>query len=697
MKKCEFCFEEYDEGLAAGVCPYCGYSVDYTPKDPRFLPIGTVIKERYIIGGVLGDGGFGITYRAWDTVLQTVVAIKEYYQRGVVNRVPGTVDVFIVAPDRAEEFYYGKDRLLREAQIVSKFQSSAIVRVNDFFETNGTSYMVMEYLDSHTLTDTLMEMRAPFSPEQVTDIGIQICEALEELHGAEVLHRDIAPDNIFIGENGKVKIIDFGSARLSKEDTLEKLILVKEGFSPVEQYEVINPNENLQQSWTDLYALGATLYYCVSGVRPEESRLRKANVDNGLEDIKEPKELNQTVDENLNNTIMRAMAINSHERFPNAAEMRKALQGEIKVYPLKEIRKRKKRVRAFSIAAVLLAVALVIISTFAFGNRQYDKITLDPAAITIWHSVDSGAGYTATYDKAANGWKLDGQTTDAFSENLLKVIEQEASSAQFDTIDVTVKGISEDTYAAELEQAAADHAMPTIYQIADKDASYMQQNVDVSDLAKNLDSGNRSCYFLKSNASLIKEAHAIPTGFNIPVIYINTAIVTDYDQDVKISSIEELLKLANNEMRFKPIAVDASVENLFRETFEDYDKYIPALNITDGAAFLQEEAAVYLSDALSFYDVKTSLAGIYAIAIPSSKKIVGSFEDFWSISDGSDAEKNAAEVMLSYFFTENAQNEFYSNVEAKALPVSEGALRKYLDVYDQLGKIGDSVNNYNFR
>lgn len=694
MNRCPCCFSEYDEEIAMGVCPNCGYTEFYRPKDPRFLPLGTMIHDRYVVGGVLGDGGFGITYYAWDTVLRTVVALKEYFQRGVVNREPGKTKVFIAAPGREEEFNYGKERLLREAQIVSKFQSAPIVRVNDYFEENATSYMVMEYIDYTTLTDTLQENKKVLTPEQVIQIGSQLCDALEEIHNADVLHRDIAPDNIFINAEGKVKVIDFGSARLSKEDTLERLILVKEGFSPVEQYEVINVNENLQQAWTDVYALGATLYYCVTGVRPEESRIRKTNVDNGLSDIQEPKELNPNVSENLNNTIMKAMAINSHERFKSATEMKKALQGDIQVQPLRVIRRRKRMIRAASIAAALVVIGVVMVETLVVGNKQYDDITLDAASVSVWYPAATDEIIDIKYDKTTNGWvAVDGSDLDIPEDILLPVIEQEAASAQFNEIDLTVKMIPLSEYDDIIEEADRTDTMPSLFKNNEADLKVFDHAEDVSDIAKNLNSDARDCNFMKDNVSLFKEKKAIPTGFEIPVLYINTTIVSDLAGDSKISSMEDLLKLANGDMKYKPIAVEEEAAYLYEKTFSDYTDVISKLTLTDKEAFLNGKAAAYLATSKEYTDVKTALPVMYAIRIPDSKKIACEFKDYWSVGTSDEAEFNAAEVLVSYLFTEHSQDQLYSRMDSEALPVNKTALNRYVDVYDQLADIAEKTDN----
>lgn len=680
MVRCEYCFELYKDEIAHGVCPHCGYHEGFKPKDPRYLPVGTLVNGRYVVGGVIGDGGFGITYRVWDQKLQVCMALKEYYQRGVVNRIPGTTEVFVAAPDRAQEFYYGKDRLLREAQIVSKFQSAAIVRVNDYFEENGTTYMVMEFLDCPTLSEYLQQRNKPLEADEVQSIGSQLCEALQEIHAAGVIHRDIAPDNIFISADGKIKIIDFGSARLSLEDTVERLILVKEGFSPIEQYEVIDLKQDLQREWTDLYAAGATLYYCLTGVRPEESRVRKAAVDGGKPDIREPAACNPNVPENLNNTIMKAMAINIHERFKTAAEMRQALQGDVKVLPLAVTRRRKRAIRATGIGCGLLAAVLIMIGSGIHGKVAYDDVALDAADITVWYRVPSdGAGESKT-------------------QALQSIVQTELDSAQFDQVTVELVAIPEDEYAASLEQAHRSGTMPTLFECVDTGADYMSEVYDVSRMIDGMDRDTRACWFLKEYQSMFSKAGCIPTGFQVPVLYINTALVSDYTEETVLSSMADLLKLANGEMVYKPIAVDPVAAQLFEDMFPDYREVIGQLTVTDRDAFLNAEAAVYLATTADFTDVRNHLSGSYAIAPAGVRQVSCIFSDFWSISACSPAEQAAAEVLLAFFYTDNAQDYYYLRTESNmSLPLNQTILAQYDDVHWQLASVTEDCGGYVFQ
>ena len=314
--RCTSCFEQYEEKF--NVCPYCGYYEDMQENPINRLPHGVVLNGRYIVGKTLGVGGFGITYKAWDLKLENVVAIKEYFPSSLVNRAPGSKNIILINNKNEKIFKIGYNRLLDESRYVAKMQGKAnILNVNAFFEENNTTYMVMEYLDGIQLRD-IVRKRGKITVNEAIDLIANICDALKVVHSEKIIHRDIAPDNIIVktdssGRINKMTLIDFGNSRLSGVNELDEII-VKEGFSPVEQYD----NVHRQGAWTDVYAIGATLYYALSGIKPTESRKRKE------EDMLIPlHKLDSNIPINLSNVIMRAMAIEEHLRYQNVVDMKR--------------------------------------------------------------------------------------------------------------------------------------------------------------------------------------------------------------------------------------------------------------------------------------------------------------------------------------------------------------------------------------
>ena len=191
MRTCEKCGRPIADSAAA--CPYCGYS--QTEEVPNALQPGWEIAGRYRIESVIGIGGFGITYRAYDKKLACTIALKEYFPSGITNRIPGSKEVILYAGKRTEEFRQGYARFLNEAQNMMQFHSVPnIVQVREYFEENGTAYIVMEYLRGHTLKTEIE--RAPLEWERTVAIGAVVCDALAALHRKGIVHRDVSPDNI---------------------------------------------------------------------------------------------------------------------------------------------------------------------------------------------------------------------------------------------------------------------------------------------------------------------------------------------------------------------------------------------------------------------------------------------------------------------------------------------------------------------
>ena len=240
-------------------CPVCG-----TPLVGLsfVLEAGTALSSgRYTLENVLGQGGFGITYAAQDHTLGREVAIKELFPEGS-SRLGGT---FKPAPSLGfEGFTEAKRGFLSESRVLAGFAHGGIVRVFDTFEENGTAYLVMERLKGETLGQRLeREGRTP--PDRVVKIALEVGEALSVVHGAGLLHRDLKPENIFLEASGRTVLIDFGSARaFVGGKTTSVTRLVTQGYAPPEQY----ATRAKFGAYTDLYALGATLWHALTGSVP---------------------------------------------------------------------------------------------------------------------------------------------------------------------------------------------------------------------------------------------------------------------------------------------------------------------------------------------------------------------------------------------------------------------------------------------
>lgn len=238
------------------------------------LPTGTRLSDRYVIETVIGAGGFGITYLARHEALGKAYAIKEHFPRQYAYRDGASASV---RPSDAPTFRWTLDRFLQEGRALARCRHPSIVGVADVFEAYGTAYMVLEYEDGRSLATWLADLgRAP-TQEEIDGILVPLLDALAYLHSHDMLHRDIAPDNIMIRENGQPCLIDFGAARQAIAQRSQVLsAIVKAGYSPPEQYTTAG---RAQGAWTDVYALGGTVYRALVGRRPPEATERQIEDD----------------------------------------------------------------------------------------------------------------------------------------------------------------------------------------------------------------------------------------------------------------------------------------------------------------------------------------------------------------------------------------------------------------------------------
>ncbi len=308
---CPKCFCEKPSKEAA--CPGCGYRPPPQPEPGR-LPQGTLLRKRYIAGVVLGTGGFGITYKCFDTEKGGICAIKEYFPANFAKR---STKAVTVAEQNMERYRKIMQRFVEEAVLLKSLRHRNIVKIYDNFFENNTAYYVMEYCDGIDLKKYTGNFTRKLGYEEGMNLLYQVMNGLEYIHSKGVLHRDIAPDNIYVTSNGTVKILDFGSARREMDQLNRELsAIVKVGYAPVEQY----GGGSKQGPAVDIYALGATFYHLFTGKTPLESTQRVA------EDKLIPfSTLRPDLPDNLKYCIEAAMAVASSKRIPDIPSMKKIL------------------------------------------------------------------------------------------------------------------------------------------------------------------------------------------------------------------------------------------------------------------------------------------------------------------------------------------------------------------------------------
>ncbi len=283
---------------------------------PLALPAGTVLAGQYVLQKVLGQGGFGITYEAKDHKTGERVAIKEFFPDSMATRTQTTVMPF--SGERGESYDYGKECFLQEAETLAKFIGNEnIVRIYSYFEENGTAYFVMDFIEGTSFDDYLKQNggRLPF--DKTAEILIPVMDALNVVHSKGIIHRDVTPDNIYITKDGTVKLLDFGAARYSLGDKSCSLdVVLKHGFAPKEQY----TRRGKQGPYTDVYALGATFYFALTGRRPPDSIDRMDE-----DDLVPPSTLGVKLSKAAESAILKALDVQPQNRFQSMEAFKNAM------------------------------------------------------------------------------------------------------------------------------------------------------------------------------------------------------------------------------------------------------------------------------------------------------------------------------------------------------------------------------------
>lgn len=627
--RCMNCMKEYEEGQAK--CPRCGYVRGTRPREIYHLYPEMELADRYIIGTVVGFGGFGVLYRAWDRKLEHMVAIKEYYPAGMVTRIPGQKEVILYTGKKHDEYKNGLTRFLDEARNTARFSSNPnIVNVFDFFEENGTAYMVMEFLEGVSLKEYISRAGGRLPWQQAVEIGLRIIDALKDVHGAKILHRDLSPDNVFMCDDGKIKLLDFGAARFTGlDDEKTRTIVLKMGFAPPEQYR----SKSQQGPYTDIYALGATLYRAITGQTPDESVNRQDSINHNEGDTLKP--MSQFVEEipgYLDNAVLRAMALEPTLRFQNVQQMADALQNKKSYADLaREIRRRKRR-RAVGIAASLVILAAGAAAGLLYSRQQKLIRDLDQVELSVWMPVKDGMDSS--------------QTEQLFLDMSAEFLEH------YPGVQLDITCISRENYRDRLEEAAGTEEFPALFEstgledgLGGRMASLeqevyerLEQDGAAAPVAGVLDRESRE----------VLNPNQVPLGFKASVLYVNTEL--------------------------EKSGAEFEADN-------------------SGQDFLEAGSRAWVSDTGEFTQVQAHIAGRYAVRPLENGEVPAGYTDVWSVDNEAGAVERAAAGRLLYFLLRQPAQDILHLRHDTALPVNEQVYRIYLEVNRELefvdGQLGE--------
>lgn len=373
----EYCFGCM-EMIDAYPCPHCGFQGTEEGLPYALLP-GTILKGRYLVGKVLGQGGFGITYMGLDLQLHRKLAIKEYYPASYACRKDATgAVIWYSGRDAQEARVSGREMFLKEARKMSLVSHiPEVVQVYDMFQGNDTAYICMDFIEGVTLADHL-NTEGPLNWPATQKIFLPVISAMEQVHKAGLVHRDLSPDNIMLRNDGSIRILDLGAAKdLNVNTGKSSMQVAKSGFSPPEQY-MVSGNSG---SWTDVYAMAATMYYTLTGNVPLPS-MDRMNPEGDKLDWDLPRL--QVLPNSARKALQHAMALKIADRTQTMEAFTKELTAAPDPEPKKKPRPRKMLIAAAALVLALLAGFLLIrpdasgeTSLAAEGQPIWAKVTED--------------------------------------------------------------------------------------------------------------------------------------------------------------------------------------------------------------------------------------------------------------------------------------------------------------------------------
>ena len=455
---------------------HCRKSESTKPKQPFHLAPGTMLNKKYNMGRSIGSGGFAITYKAYDTLIERMVAVKEFYPRGYVNRRPGETNVSICTGNSREDYDQWKEKFKKEAQKITSLNEKEdaareedIIKVFDCIEENQTVYIIMEYVEAPLLRDKLKEER--MTEETACVYMTALLKALEKVHRHGMVHADVSPDNIFITGMDSVKLFDFGTAGFLGKDSGDDP-LGKPGYAPQEQYD----RKSKPAVCMDIYAAGAVFYEMITGKRPIDAKQRLEK-----DTLKKPREYGVSVSAEIEKTILRALSLRPQKRFPSVQAFQRAIAR-------KDLKK-----KAIPVAAVVVAAGMVIASQIISTDKsKLDFADLKSEKLSVWLCAEEKTG-------------------EKLSEMLTESIQKEWKQLTAD-----VKVFSRETYVDQLMDAAKKDKLPDVFCTDGIPAAEYCE--ELSDL---MDSMELSSYLYLERLAGEEEIYELPTALQVGTVYIN--------------------------------------------------------------------------------------------------------------------------------------------------------------------------------
>jgi serine/threonine protein kinase len=374
---CMGCMEERGPSSR---CIHCGWLEGSPAESLLQLSPRTVLDGRYLIGRALGQGGFGITYLAWDLNLESKLAVKEYFPRDICTRARDECTVQPVTHGDRESFQEARKTFMEEGRALARFRDHpGVVAVLGFFQENGTAYIVMSYIEGLTLKQYLEKNGGKIDFKTALNILMPVMDTLKEVHAVGMLHRDISPDNIYLTRSSQVKLLDFGNARYVLGERSRSLSAVlKPGYAPEEQFR----RQGRQGPWTDIYALAATFYRVLTGRTPPEAPDRLAH-----DDLVPPSQMGVAIPRRAEQALLKALAVRQEERFQSVADFQKAV-GQLEALPPPQPSPTSRLWKWAVFAAVGIAILLLAVALIIAHRPKKGRLTITANVVGARISID---------------------------------------------------------------------------------------------------------------------------------------------------------------------------------------------------------------------------------------------------------------------------------------------------------------------